>query len=123
MGTLRFREKISLTEMFDKIAASEEFRSRRIDVSDMMDDGSVMRDGSESKSTLQRNLDFLKSVLLSSSAMYVLQEDTESHQLYFSNNSLPGKSQDDQICIDFLEDLLFSNLNLVCWPSRGERDG
>ena len=46
MGTLRFREKISLTEMFDKIAASEEFRSRRIDVSDMMDDGSVMRDGS-----------------------------------------------------------------------------
>ena len=61
MGTLRFREKISLTEMFDKIAASEEFRSRRIDVSDMMDDGSVMRDGSESKSTLQRNLDFLTS--------------------------------------------------------------
>lgn len=122
MGTLRFREKISLTEMFDKIAASEEFRSRRIDVSDMMDDGSVMRDGSESKSTLQRNLDFLKSVLLSSSAMYVLQEDPESHQLYFSNNSLPGKSQDDQICIDFLEDLLFSNLNLVCWPRYQRRD-
>lgn len=122
MGTLRFREKISLAELFGKIAASEEFRSRRIDASDMMD-GSVMRDGNESKSTLQRNLDFLKSVLLSSSAMYILQEDPKSHQLYFSNNSLPGKSQDDQICIDFLEDLLFSNFDLVCWPSRVERDG
>lgn len=69
-------------------------------------------------------------MLLSVSSVFIIQEDSKimklynlvvSHQLFFSNNSLPGKSaQDEKMCIDLLKDLLLSELRLVNWPSRQE---
>ena len=44
-----------------------------------------------------------------------------SHELFFSNNSLPGKSaQDEKMCIDLLKDILLSERHLVNWPSMEE---
>ena len=44
-----------------------------------------------------------------------------SHELFFSNNLLPGKSaQDEKMCIDLLKDILLSERYLVSWPSTEE---
>lgn len=46
-----------------------------------------------------------------------------SHELFFSNNLLPGKStQDEKMCIDVLKDILLSERRLVVWPSMEEKD-
>ena len=46
-----------------------------------------------------------------------------SHELFFSNNLLSGKStQDEKMCIDVLKDILLSERRLVVWPSMEEKD-
>lgn len=73
MSKLRFREHISLNDVFTRIVTSTEFKESRTANSD---ESEVNR--MPPSAIMKQNLDFLKQVLLKYSSMYIIQEDRRS---------------------------------------------
>lgn len=70
MSKLRFREHISLNDLFTRIVTSPEFKESR----PLNSDESEVERMSPSV-IMKQNLEFLKQVLLKYSSLYIIQQD------------------------------------------------
>ena len=70
MSKLRYREHISLHELYSQIISSAEFKNHHIE-------NPALTGKLSSSQITKQNLDLLKRILLPSSSVYIIQEDSK----------------------------------------------
>lgn len=75
MSKLRFREHISLNDIFTRIITSAEFKESRTANSDESEVEKMAP-----SAIMKQNLEFLKQVLLKYSSIYIVQEDRRNNR-------------------------------------------
>ena len=83
MRTLRFREQISLTEMYYRIITSDEFKGHVSSCPTIRRKLEGTSNSSKPSDTIvHQNMEFLRSVLLSVSSVFIIQEDGKKCYLF-----------------------------------------
>lgn len=78
MNTLRYSEHISLTDAYYRIITSDEFKGHKSSVtSSLREPGGKSGSSKSNESMTRQNLDLLRSVLLSVSSVFIIQEDSK----------------------------------------------
>lgn len=81
MSTLRFREQISLTDMYSRIITSDEFKGHVSSCPIQRELGGTSN-SKPSDTIVHQNVEFLRSVLLSVSSVFIIQEDGKKWDLF-----------------------------------------
>ena len=79
MSKLRYREHISLHELYLRIISSAEFKNHRIE-------NPALTGKLSTTQITKQNLDLLKRILLPSSSVYIIQEDSKFINRRFINS-------------------------------------
>lgn len=75
MSTLHSREQISLTDMYYRIITSDDFKRYCASCFSKPRESGEKEVSSTSDTVVHQNVEFLRSVLLSVSTVYIIQED------------------------------------------------